>query len=432
MPLTSFYKNDLPITTDHRMVAKRFTLSILSSMITFQVISLSGCNSGSDSSDSSSAITTANPISTQTTVTDYIWKLPPGFPTPKVPADNPMSEVKVQLGRQLFYDTRISANNTFSCGTCHLPLKAFTDGMTTAIGSTGDIHPRNSMGLANVVYNSVFNWVNPNLKTLSSQALVPMFGESPIELNWSGHETEILDRFRHDAVYRDLFAKAFADQAESITEMNVAKAIAAFVSTMISGNSAADKSAYQNNPAAMSESAKRGRELFFSERLECFHCHGGFNFTQSTTHDSSVFTEIEFHNNGLYNIGGTGAYPLDNQGLYEFTFKAEDMGRFRAPTLRNVELTAPYMHDGSIATLEAVIDHYARGGRLITEGPLAGDGAKNPFKSELMVGFIITPEEKTDVINFLKSLTDWEFICDERFSDPFGNHLPHPDCANVQ
>jgi cytochrome c peroxidase len=178
----------------------------------------------------------------------------------------------------------------------------------------------------------------------------------------------------------------------------------------------------------MSESAKRGRELFFSERLECFHCHGGFNFSQSTTHDKSVFTEIEFHNNGLYNIDGSGAYPLDNHGLWEFTFKPEDMGRFRAPTLRNIELTAPYMHDGSIATLEEVIDHYARGGRLISSGPLAGDGAKNPFKSEFIVGFMITADEKTDLINFLKSLTDWEFICDERFSDPFGNLLPHPHC----
>jgi len=416
------------------MIANRLKLRILlSSVIPFYIVSLSGCNSGSGSgSTSSTPVMTTQPASNQMTVTNYTWELPPGFPTPKIPEDNPMSEIKVKLGRQLFYDTRISANNTFSCGTCHLPVKAFTDGRTTSIGSTGDIHPRNSMGLANVVYNSVFNWVNPNLKTLSSQALVPMFGESPIELNWSGHEAEILDRFHYDAIYRDLFVQAFPDQAEPITEMNVAKAIAAFVSTFISGNSAADKSAYQNDTTAMPESAKRGRELFFSERLECFHCHGGFNFSQSTTHDSSVFTEIEFHNNGLYNINDTGAYPLDNQGLWEFTFKPEDMGRFRAPTLRNVELTAPYMHDGSIATLEEVIDHYARGGRLITEGPLAGDGAKNPFKSEFIVGFMITPEEKMDLINFLKSLTDWQFICDDRFSDPFGNHLPHPNCLNVK
>lgn len=413
------------------MKNNRLQLLILVTLMGVQVCNLTGCQSDSGGEDSSSsiAVTSSAPTSTPTvTATSYTWQLPPGFPTPAVPEDNPMSEKKVKLGRHLFYDTRISANNTFSCGTCHQPAMGFSDGKVTPNGSTGEVHPRNSMGLANVTYNSVFNWANPNLKTLAAQALVPMFGESPIELNWSGHEEEILDRFRYDAVYRELFTQAFPDSAEPITDMNVAKAVAAFVSTFISGNSAADKSSYQGDTTAMSESAKRGRELFFSERLECFHCHGGFNFSQSTTHDKSVFTEIEFHNNGLYNIGGTGAYPLDNHGLWEFTFKPEDMGRFRAPTLRNIELTAPYMHDGSIATLEEVIDHYARGGRLISSGPFAGDGAKNPFKSEFIVGFMITAEEKTDLINFLKSLTDWEFICDERFSDPFGNLLPHPHC----
>jgi cytochrome c peroxidase len=126
----------------------------------------------------------------------------------------------------------------------------------------------------------------------------------------------------------------------------------------------------------MSEAARRGQELFFSERMECFHCHGGFNFSQAVNHAGTTLAQAEFHNNGLYNIGGTGDYPLDNRGLWEFTQRPADMGRFRAPTLRNIELTAPYMHDGSIATLEEVLDHYSRGGRLIAAGPLAGDGQK--------------------------------------------------------
>lgn len=395
-------------------------------IVGFSLFSLTGCG-GSEETAVQPEVTSPEPISAMT-ATHYAWDLPPGFPTPPIHQDNSPSDSKIQLGRHLFYDTRISANNTISCGTCHQPAKAFADGKVTPTGSTGEVHPRNSMGLANVVYNSVLNWANPNLRTLTAQALVPMFGESPIELNWSGHEEEILDRFRYDALYRERFIQAFPEEAEPITAINVAKAIATFVSTLISGNSAADKVTYQGKLNAMSDSAKRGRELFFSERLECFHCHGGFNFTQSTTHDQSVFTEIEFHNNALYNIGGTGAYPADNRGLWEFTLKPEDMGRFRAPTLRNIELTAPYMHDGSIATLEEVIDHYARGGRLISTGPLAGDGAKNPFKSEFIVGFMMTLEEKTDLIHFLKSLTDWEFVCDARFSDPFGNQLPHPNC----
>ena len=121
------------------------------------------------------------------------------------------------------------------------------------------------------------------------------------------------------------------------------------------------------------DSAKRGLDLFFSEELECFHCHGGFNFSQSTIHQGKAFTEIEFHNTGLYNIDGQGAYPADNTGINEITLRPEDMGRFRAPTLRNVALTAPYMHDGSIETLrEVIVDHYAVGGRTIKSGPNTG------------------------------------------------------------
>jgi len=394
------------------------------SLIGLMLVGCGGSGGGSEE------VTPTQPAVTPSTTApaEYVWDLPLGLPTPKQQADNPMSEVKVELGRLLFYDTRMSANDTQSCGSCHHQNKAFTDGLTTSIGSTGDVHPRNSMSLTNAVYNSAFNWANPVIKTLPDQAFIPMMGEFPIELGWSGHEAEILDRFRFDAVYQDVFSQAFPDEAEPITAANVAKAVSAFVSTLLSGNSAYDKNLYQNQADALSDSAKRGRDLFFSERLECFHCHGGFNFSQSVNHAGTVFDETEFHNNGLYNIGGTGAFPADNRGLWEFTFIDEDMGRFRAPTLRNIELTAPYMHDGSMATLEAVLAHYMRGGQEITEGEFAGDGAKSPFKSELIVGFVLTEQEKQDVLNFLKSLTDWTFICDERFSDPYGNIPPHPNC----
>lgn len=381
---------------------------------------------GSDDGDA--AVMETQPAAMKTTKESFDWNLPPGFPTPRENEDNLMSEMKVHLGRLLFYDTRLSVNNVQSCGSCHLQSKAFADGLETAVGTTGEVHPRNSMSLTNVAYNSRFNWANSLLKSLPQQALIPMFGEFPIELGWSGHETEMLDRFKYDVVYQDLFAQAFPDLENPIHEGTITKAIGAFVSTFISGNSPYDKALYQNQPEATSESAKRGLALFFSERLECFHCHGGFNFAQGTAHDGTVFDEAEFHNNGLYNLGGTGAYPPGNQGLWELTQKTQDIGRFRPPTLRNIELTAPYMHDGSVATLEEVLDIYARGGRLITEGPFAGDGANNPFKSELINGFVITEQEKQDVINFLKSLTDWTFICDERFSDPYGNIPPHPNC----
>ena len=359
----------------------------------------------------------------------YVWSLPKGFPKPRMFKKNRLSEAKVELGRHLFYDPRVSINQTMACASCHQPARAFSDGRVTAIGATGEAHPRNAMSLTNVVYNAAFNWANPVLTKLHVQALIPIFGEFPVELGWSDHEMEILDRFRHDALYQKLFAAAYPGETDPFNAGQVAQAIAAFESILISGNSPFDQSTFQGNRDAMSEAARRGQELFFSERMECFHCHGGFNFTQSVNHSGTTLPQAEFHNNGLYNIGGTGDYPLDNRGLWEFTQRPADMGRFRAPTLRNIELTAPYMHDGSIATLEEVIKHYARSGRLISEGPLAGDGALNPFKSELMpASFSLTAQEKQDVIEFLKSLTDWEFLCDPRFADPFGNFERHSRC----
>ncbi len=173
----------------------------------------------------------------------------------------------------------------------------------------------------------------------------------------------------------------------------------------------------------MSVSAKRGEELFFSERLECFHCHGGFNFTGTVDNVGRGFAEVEFHNTGLYNIGGKGGFPKENPGLREFTQRAEDEGKFKAPTLRNIALTAPYMHDGSIATLEGVLEHYAAGGRTITAGPHAGVGSTNPNKSEFINGFELTAQERQDVIAFLNSLTDSTFIRDLRFSDPWPDTL---------
>jgi cytochrome c peroxidase len=398
---------------------------------------LSGCGGGGSGTTSNAVSTPPDSVSTTTTDNNttsnlkaYQWKLPTGFPIPKIPDDNPISEEKVDLGRFLFYDRRLSVNESISCGTwCHQQQYAFSDGKKTPTGALGGQHPRNSMSLTNVTYNSAFNWANPMLKTLHQQALVPLFNEFPVELGWSDHEKQILDRLRVDPIYKEKFAKAYPNQDDPFTTANVTRALASFVATLISGNSAYDKHIYQNQPNAMSESAKRGMQLFYSERLECFHCHGGFNFTQSTNHTQTVFVELEFHNNGLYNIGGTGEYPEGGRGLWELTTLKEDMGRFRAPTLRNIELTAPYMHDGSIKTLDEILDHYSRGGRKIESGELAGDGALNPYKSDLLIGFVLTAQEREDVINFLKSLTDWEFVCSDRFSDPF-NTMPKNEACH--
>lgn len=141
--------------------------------------------------------------------------------------------------------------------------------------------------------------------------------------------------------------------------------------------------------------------------------------SDSVVRERSTFVEAELHNTGLYNLDGKGAYPADNTGVFAITAVPADMGRFRAPTLRNIALTAPYMHDGSVATLEDALDHYAAGGRTIAVGPDAGDGSKSPLKSELINGFTLSPEEKGDVVEFLKSLTDEELLNDPVLSDPW-------------
>jgi cytochrome c peroxidase len=348
----------------------------------------------------------------------YTWELPSGFPLPRIPEDNPMSATKVELGRYLFYDPRLSGNGSMSCSSCHLQELAFSDGKATAHGSTDELLTRNSQALINVAYNATMTWANPVLTEVEQQVLIPLFGEFPVEMGISGHEETVLARFQEDAGYQELFAAAFPDQADPITYHNIVQALASFVRSLISGDSPYDHY-LAGDDTALSAQAKAGMELFFSERFECHHCHVGFNFTTSTVHEKTTFSAAVFQNNGLYNLDRQGAYPRGNRGLYEITAKAEDMGRFRPPTLRNIALTAPYMHDGSIATLEEVVRHYAAGGRLIPEGELAGDGRRNPLKSGLVPGFTITDQEVADLVMFLESLTDETFITDPRFSNPF-------------
>lgn len=351
--------------------------------------------------------------------TPYDWQLPAGFPEPRVPEDNPITNEKVVLGRYLFYDKQLSANATQSCSSCHLQSLAFSDGKAVSIGSTGESTPRNAMSLTNSAYSAALTWANPLLTTIEQQVVVPMFGEFPHELGITGHEDEVLQRFQDNAQYQAMFRDAFPNDAEPFNFGNIAKALASFVRTLISSNSTFD--IYRmKDPSVMSESALRGMSLFLGEELECHHCHGGFNFSAATVTPNTTFSAKSFFNTGLYNLDGKGRYPSPNTGIYEITGKRSDMGRFRPPSLRNVALTAPYMHDGSIATLEDVIQFYSDGGRLISKGEYAGDGRENPYKSSLVGGFKLTDQEKLDLLSFLNSLTDESFLTDPRFSDPLG------------
>ena len=277
------------------------------------------------------------------------------------------------------------------------------------------------MALVNVVYNSSFNWANPSISTLEEQIIIPIFGDHPIELGVSGYEDEILGRISNDHTYQALFTQAYPNEEDPINFHNIVSALATFTRSLVSGDSSFDRYIYQRERDALGESELRGMDLFFSEKLECHHCHGGFNFSFSTTHEGSGTFEIAFHNTGLYNLDGNGQAPLGSQGVFEVSGDPKDMGRFRAPTLRNIEVTAPYMHDGSMTSLEEVIHFYEAGGRFIEEGPWAGDGRISPLKSQFISGFTLTNQERIDLINFLRSLTDQRFLTDERFADPWVN-----------
>jgi cytochrome c peroxidase len=337
----------------------------------------------------------------------WVWDLPPGFPVPIVPRDNPMSQEKVELGRHLFHDRRLSENGTQSCATCHRQELAFTDGRAAAVGSTGQPHPRGSMSLANVGWVPSLTWANPVLVKLETQTLVPVFGTDPVELGWSGLEHQLEARLAQDPVYRDLFAAAFPGDDAPVSVGHVVMALAAFERTLVSASSPYDRARSGEDPSAMSDAARRGQALFESERLACSSCHGGFALSEAVVGEGTPFDGLHFFNNGLYDIDGEGSYPPPSTGVFAMTGRPEDMGRFRVPTLRNIAVTAPYMHDGSLATLDDVLDHYARG------------GSGSPLQDPRIQGFELPDEDRADLLAFLESLTDEAFLTDERFADPW-------------
>jgi cytochrome c peroxidase len=370
-------------------------------------VGLSACGGGGASSDSATA----------STVT-WTWALPSGFPTPAVPADNPMSAAKVDLGRFLFYDKRLSGNGTQACAGCHFQDKAFTDGFAVSRGSTGELTARNAQPLGNVAYNPTITWANPSLVVLERQMEVPLFGENPIEMGINeSNRFAVLQRFADDALYAPKFSAAFPGDAKPVNWANIISAIASFQRSLISGNSKFDQ--VQAGRAVFSAAEQRGLDLFFSDQAACTQCHKGFNFNDQVMTAAVPTPAKPFHNIGLYNIGGSGAYPEPNRGVLELSGLFKDMGAFRAPSLRNVEVTAPYMHDGSVATLEEVLNIIAAGGRNITSGPLAGDGRQNPYKSPLVKPLDLSAQDKTDLIAFLKTLTDHAFLGNPQHADPF-------------
>jgi cytochrome c peroxidase len=350
----------------------------------------------------------------------FSWDIPDWIPPPAVPAGNPITPAKVELGRHLFYDKRLSADQTIACATCHDQKRAFTDGKRTAVGITPEASKRNTMSLTNVAYYPSLTWGNPQIESLEAQALIPIFGERPVEMGMAGQEALLLKRLRTEPLYQKLFTEAFPEKtrdspADLYSLSTLTDAVASFQRTLLSFNSPYDRYKYGDDKSAISPAAQRGEALFRRGKMGCYRCHGSLYFTDNVKHARLDFPEQRFHNTGLYNENGKGAYPPGHAGLAEFTGRGDDMGKFRTPSLRNVALTAPYMHDGSIATLEDVIrTHYAKKGRAVHAGKPA-----NPLRSALIGGFQVSDNEVRDLVEFLKSLTDERFVKNPKFSNPW-------------
>lgn len=323
---------------------------------------------------------------------------------------------RLQLGRYLFYDRRLSVNFTRSCGTCHNPDFAFTDGYKRSLGAFADLHQRNTEPLFNLGRLKYFTAADSSIHSPLQQMNNPLFSDHPVELGVSGHEQEILDRIAADPLYKALFYKSFPPEP-SINWVNIKTAIARFLLSIRSQHSSYDQ--YKSGDStALSASQQRGMQLFFSSRLKCASCHGGFNFSTPSITNSNGDTLFYF-NTGLYDIDGKGAYPAYDEGLYQHTKNAVDRGKFRVPTLRNLAFTAPYYHDGSAASLWEVVEAYQHGGRKILKGLYAGNGSKNRYKSNLITGFDLSDEGRHDLVNFLLSLSDTTLVNDAAVRNPF-------------
>lgn len=321
--------------------------------------------------------------------------------------------VKIQLGRYLFFDRRLSVNNTRSCATCHNPQFAFTDGYKRSLGAFADLHQRNTQPLFNLSYLKFLTAADSTLHTPLQQMDNPLFSDHPSEMGVKGSEEKILQKIKADESYRQLFGSI----KKEISWINIKSAISSFINSLYSGSSPYDKFV-KGDTEALTVSQKRGMQLFFSKELKCVSCHGGYNFsTPSVTAEKG--DSIFYFNTGLYNVDGNGAYPGYDQGLYQLTKNKVDMGKFRVPSLRNLAFTAPYFHDGSAASLTEVVDSYSNGGRNIRQGIFKGDGSKNPYKHALIKGFHISEADKINLISFLQSLSDSSFINNPAYQNPF-------------
>lgn len=322
----------------------------------------------------------------------YALLVPANFPQPELDTNNPLTKEGIALGRRLFYDVRLSSNNLISCASCHKQQLSFSDGVSLSnIGVSATVLHRHSPALINMAWaNNGLFW-DGGSRNLESQAFGPISAHDEMAQNLY----ELIDELNADASYPAQFKAAFNG---NISDAKIVKALAQFQRTFISANSRYDKYVRKETGGTLTADELQGLQLV---QQKCQGCH-----------QSDLFTDNGFHNNGIDNDFTNNSFEGIYHGRSRITFKATDLGKFKTPTLRNVMLTAPYMHDGRFATIEQVLNHYSSG--------VLASATTDPLVMQQTggaAGIPMTTDEKNKIISFLKTLTDSSFITNKSLSN---------------
>lgn len=317
---------------------------------------------------------------------------PSHFPAPNLPETNPLTKEGVRLGRHLFYDDRLSGDNTQNCGSCHLQESNFAEPKRFSTGIDGIEGTINAMVLSNMAWQDFFFW-NGRKNSLEEQVKDPVVNPIEMHAEWPN----VIEKLSQDQRYLDMYANAFGD--DEITTARTAKALAQFIYTLVSGTSKLD--AYIQGNYTFTASEQLGFDIFNNEQGDCFHCHG----LATTGYQMGAYGLLQFSNNGIDSV------LVEGSGREGYTGLSSDRAKFKIPSLRNVEYSFPYMHDGRFQTLAEVIDFYNTGG--------FPSATIDPNMKASGIGRNWSIEQKQGLIDFLKTFSDPTFLTDTAFSNPW-------------